>query len=63
MLNPLHGQLPAKLNPGDDWACGFSQNEESIEKYYKFNHFIVQIEDTMSEKPFRAEVDISLIKK
>lgn len=62
MLNPLHGQLPVRLNPGDDWACGFRQKGEGIEKYYKFKHFIVQIEDTMSEKPFRAEVDKSLVK-
>lgn len=62
MLNPLHGQLPIRLNPGDDWAGGFRQNGEGIEKYYQFNHFIIQIEDTMSEKPFRAEVDKSLIK-
>lgn len=54
IMNPLHGQLPVRMNPGDDWGCGFTQDGEDIEKYYEYNHFIIQIEDTMSEKPFRA---------
>ncbi len=61
MMNPLHGQLPVRLNPGDDWACGFSQNSGLVEQYDEFKHLFVQIEDTMSEKPFRAEIDKSSI--
>ncbi len=63
ITQPFYGPLPAKLNPGDDWGGGFDQNSEDIEEYLKYKHFVVQVEDTMSNKPFRAEVDKSLVKK
>ncbi|MBA3715916.1 MAG: hypothetical protein H0W76_26295 [Pyrinomonadaceae bacterium] len=63
ITQPFYGQLPAKLNPGDDWDGGFDQHSEGIEEYLKYKYFVVQVEDTMSNKPFRAEVDKSLVKK
>lgn len=62
MMTPLHGQLPVRLNPGDDWFCAFSENAEGMDEFYSFKHFFIQVEDTMSTKPFRAEVDKSLVK-
>jgi hypothetical protein len=62
VLNPLYAQLPIKLNSGDDWVGYLLQNEENLGRYDEFEHFIIQIEDTMSKKPFRAEVDRTLIK-
>lgn len=60
----LYGQLPAKLNPGDDWGGGIDQYGEGIEEYFKFKYFIVQVEDSMSiGMPFRAEVDKTQIKR
>lgn len=60
--NPSYGQLPAILEPGDDWACGLLQSSINKE-YLQFEYFIVQIDDTMSEFPFRAQVDKKLLSK
>ncbi len=56
VMTPGYGTLPARLNPGDDWTGGVRQ-EDQFDTYRKYNHFVVQIEDTMSDFPFRAEVD------
>ncbi len=61
IMNPAYGNLPARLNPGDDWAGGFKQNFDGVEKYLEYSIFVVQIEDTMSEFPFRAIIDKSLM--
>ena len=63
VITTLYSELPAKLNPGDDWDGYITQYQEGFEDYLKFKHFIVQIEDTMSEFPFRAEIDKSRIKE
>ncbi len=63
VTQPLYTQLPIRLNPGDDRGGGLSQNTEGIDVYIKFEHFIIQVEDTMSHKPFRPEVDKALIKQ
>jgi hypothetical protein len=56
---PLYGTLPARVEPGNEWVGGIDQNSNGIEVYLKYKYFIVQIEDTMSTKPFRAEIDKS----
>jgi hypothetical protein len=61
MLNPEYGKLPVTLEPGDDWACGFVENFDGIEKYLEYPIFVVQINDTMSRFPFHAEVDKQLL--
>ena len=62
IVTPAIGTLPVKLNPTDDWDGFLLQDLEGIETYFKYKHFCVQIEDSMSKKPFRAEVDKSRIK-
>ncbi len=61
--SPDFGQLPIRLNPGDDWTCLLRQDLGGIKEYLEFRHFIIQMEDTMSEFPFRAEIDKELFKK
>ena len=58
---PLFSKLPARLEPGNDWNGCIKQNTSDIYEYLKFKHFIVQVEDSISEKPFRAEIDKSTI--
>ncbi len=59
VTTPLYSRLPARLEPGNEWVGGIDQSSKAIERYLKYEHFIVQVEDTMSKKPFRAEVDKS----
>lgn len=49
--------LPHKLNPGEDWSGFLRQHSNGMEEFIEYPYFIIQIEDTMSTKPFRAEVD------
>jgi hypothetical protein len=60
---PLYSQLPVRLEPGNDWGDGVSQDSEVIKEFLSYKYFVIQIEDTMSKKPFRAIVDKSLIKE
>ena len=62
LITPAMGELPVKLNPADDWDGFLIQNFEGVEKYLKYKYFCVQIEDTMSTKRFRAEVDKSKLR-
>ena len=58
VTRPIYGPpLPHKLNPGEDWTGCLLQQGNGMEEYLEYRYFIVQIEDTMSTKPFRAEVD------
>jgi|GEM_PF-3434711 hypothetical protein len=41
----------------DEWSGAIDQRQASLLKYLEHKYFIVQVEDTMSEKPFRAEID------
>ncbi|MBS1770033.1 MAG: hypothetical protein JSS77_10250 [Acidobacteria bacterium] len=54
-----YGTLPVRLNPGDDWIGGIRQDQ--FVEYQAYKYFYVQIEDTMSEFPFRAEIEKTLI--
>jgi hypothetical protein len=61
-MTPKYAELPAKLAHGDDWTGFFLQ--DGLETYLKYEYFVVQIEDSMSEFPFRAIVDKqSMVKK
>lgn len=60
---PLFATLPARLEPGNQWDGCIKQNTPDILEYLKFKHFIVQVEDSISDKPFRAEIDKSTIDK
>ncbi len=53
----LFNSLPARLEPGNKWTACLKQDTPEIREYLQFKHFIVQIEDTLSKKPFRAEID------
>jgi len=59
---PLYATLPARIEPGNDWNGYIKQDTPDIYEYLKFKHFIIQIEDSISGKPFRAEIDKSSIK-
>lgn len=58
-ISPLYptGPFPYRLEPGNEWQGAIDQRQPSLLKYLKHKYFMVQVEDTMSEKPFRAEVD------
>jgi hypothetical protein len=60
---PLFNTLPARLEPGNQWNACIKQNTPEIRGYLKFEHFIIQVEDTISGTPFRAEIDKSIIQK
>jgi hypothetical protein len=49
--------LPHKLSPGDDWTGFLLQHSNGMEEYLNYRYFIIQVEDSMSTRPFRAEVD------
>ena len=49
--------LPYRLEPGNEWSGGIDQTQKGIQDYLKFKYFVAQVEDTLSEKPFRAEID------
>lgn len=59
VMTPGYGTLPVRLNPGDDWTGGIRQDQ--FEAYGKYKYFFVQIEDSMSDFPYRAEIDKSRI--
>jgi hypothetical protein len=65
VLNPLYATapFPARLEPGNEWSGAINQDQEGIRKYLKYKYFILQIEDALSEKPFRAEIDKSRIER
>jgi hypothetical protein len=58
-LHPLYptGPFPYRLEPGNEWSGAIDQKQPPLLKYLEHKYFIVQVEDTMSEKPFRAEID------
>ncbi|HMH43422.1 MAG TPA: hypothetical protein VK557_08065 [Pyrinomonadaceae bacterium] len=58
-VSPLYptGPLPYRLEPGNEWNEAIDQRQPLLLKYLKHKYFIVQVEDTISEKPFRAEID------
>jgi len=58
----LYNQLPVKLSSGEDWGGGIRQDTPDIDEFMKFKHFIVSIEDSVSDWPFRAEVDKALMR-
>jgi hypothetical protein len=58
----LYGPLPFRLEPGSDWTGGI-RHGSGIEPFLDYEYFVIQVEDTMSTKPFRAIVDKSRIKK
>lgn len=55
----LYAVLPVMLHPGENWAGGIRQDTPDIAEFMKFPHFIVSIEDSVSEWPWRAEIDKS----
>ncbi len=58
-----YGELPVRLDPGDDWTGGCRQDMAALVVCRDFKFFFVQIEDTLSDFPFRAEIDKSRIWK
>jgi hypothetical protein len=60
--NILYNQLPVRLEPGNDWVGGIRQNNQ-LKEFLEYEYFVVQVEDTMSKKPFRAIVNKSHIKQ
>jgi hypothetical protein len=64
-LNPLYatGPFPYRLEPGNEWSGAIDETQPSLQKYLNYKYFIVQVEDTMSGKPFRAEVDQKRMKE
>lgn len=60
---PLFATLPARIEPGNDWNGYIRQDTPDIYEYLKFKHFIVQVEDSISGKPFRAEIEKTSIKR
>ena len=58
-LNPMYatGPLPYRLEPGNEWTGSINQDQPLLKKYLDHKYFVVQVEDTMSDKPFRAIVD------
>ena len=58
-LTPLYakGAFPYRLEPGNEWSGAIDQRQPLLQKYLNHKHFIVEVEDIMSDKPFRAEVD------
>lgn len=59
----LYNQLPVMLHPGEDWSGGIRQNTPDIQEFTTFKYFIVSIEDSVSDWPFRAEVDKTSLMK
>jgi len=64
-LNPMYatGPLPYRLEPGNDWTGSINQDQPVLKKYLNHKYFVVQVEDTMSDKPFRAIVDQERFRK
>jgi hypothetical protein len=58
-VRPLYptGPFPYHLEPGKEWNGAIDQTQPLLMKYLNYKYFMVQVEDTMSEKPFRAEID------
>lgn len=63
VVHPMFATLPARIEPGNDWNGYLRQDTPDIYEYLKFKYFIVQVEDSISGKPFRAEIDKSSIKR
>jgi len=61
IISPVYASapLPHRLEPGNEWSGAIDQTQPGIQGYLKFKYFIVQVEDTLSENPFRAEIDKS----
>lgn len=64
-LHPLYatGPFPYRLEPGNEWSGAIDETQPSLQKYLNHKYFIVQVEDTMSAKPFRGEVDQKRMKQ
>lgn len=64
-LNPLYasGPFPYRLEPGNEWFGSVDQTQPTLLKYLNHKYFIVQVEDTLSDTPFRAEVDQERFRK
>jgi hypothetical protein len=62
IVTPVYGQLPVRLNPGDDWTAGLLQDLNGIEEYFQYPFVFVGFEDTVSDKPVRAQLDMEKIK-
>lgn len=58
-ISPLYptGPFPYRVEPGNEWHGAIDQTQPLLLKYLNHKYFIVQVEDTMSEKAFRAEID------
>jgi hypothetical protein len=59
--NPLFATLPARIEPGNEWNGCIYQDRPEIQKFLKFKYFILQVEDSISGKQFRAEIDKATI--
>ncbi len=58
-LNPLYatGPFPYRLEAGNEWSGAIDQTQPFLQKYLRHKYFIVQVEDSMSDEPHRAEID------
>jgi hypothetical protein len=65
IFDSLHATtpLPIKLNSYDTWTCFIKQDDPVVKSFRDFEHFIIQVEDTISDsqKPFRVELDKSFM--
>ena len=64
VTNLLYGPpLPVLLPPGEVWGAGIRQDTPDIAEFSKYSYFVVSIEDSVSEWPWRAEVNKNALMK